>query len=171
MLSCGVSAGLRAGVREIRIPFVADVIALVTAMNSIPKRLAHILERIGLAMVGSAAGLFVGLHTGSAIDALMNQGFLFILMIVGAAGFYLGIDTPRHRFQGISVSPSGAKVDAAELLTAVGTFLAALAAFISVAQIVFGRDGRIASSAALLAAWLIGVAMQIGAGAIARIRR
>jgi hypothetical protein len=151
------------------------IIALVTAMNSLPKRLAHVLERIGLAMVGSAAGLFVGIHTGSGIDALMNQGFLIILTIVGAAGFYLGIDTPRHRFQGISVGLSGsgmgAKVDAAELLTAVGTFLAASAAFISVALIVFGRDGRIASSSAVLVTWLIGVAMQIGAGAIARIRR
>jgi hypothetical protein len=151
------------------------IIALVTAMNSIPRRLAHVLERIGLAMVGSAAGLFVGLHTGSGIDVLMNQGFLIILTFVGAAGFYLGIDTPRHRFQGVSFSLSGAgrgaKVDAAELLTAVGTFLAALAAFISVALIVFERDGRIVSSATVLAVWLTGVAMQIGAGAIARVRR
>jgi hypothetical protein len=144
-------------------------------MSSLPRQLAHVLERTGLAMVGASAGLFVGIHTGSSIDVLMNQSFLIIMAIVGAAGFYLGIDTPRHRFQGISISLSddgkGPRIDAAELLTAGGTFLAALAAFISVALIVFGRDGRIVSSAAILAVWFIGVVMQIGAGAIARIRR
>jgi hypothetical protein len=144
-------------------------------MNSLPRQLAHVLERIGLAMVGAAAGLFVGIHTGSSVDVLMNHGFLIVMTIAGAAGFYLGIDTPRHRFQGIDVSLAGdgrgPKVDGAELLTAAGTFLAALATFISVALIVFGRDGRIVSSMALLAVWFIGVAMRIGAGAIARIRR
>lgn len=145
------------------------------AMNSLPRQLAHILERIGLAMVGAAAGLFVGIHTGSSVDVLMSQGFLIVMTIAGAAGFYLGIDTPRHRFRGINVSLSGdgkgAQIDAAELLTAAGTFLAALAAFISVALIVFERDGRVVSSAALLAAWFLGVVMQIGAGTIARVRR
>jgi hypothetical protein len=140
-----------------------------------PRRLTHIVERIGLAMVGAAAGLFVGIHTGSSIEALMNQGFLIIMTIAGGAGFYLGIDTPRHRFQGISLNPlgdgKGAKVDAAEFLTAAGTFLAALAAFISVALIVFNRDGRVVSSAFLLGVWLLGVVMQIVAGMIARIRR
>ena len=144
-------------------------------MNSLPRQLAHVLERIGLAMVGASAGLFVGIHTGSSVDVLMNQGFLIVMTIAGAAGFYLGIDTPRHRFLGIDVSLAGdgggPKVDATELMTAAGTFLAALAAFISVALIVFGRDGRIVSSIGLLAVWFVGVVMQIGAGAIARIRR
>jgi hypothetical protein len=144
-------------------------------MNSMPRRLTHFFERIGLAMVGAAAGLFVGIHIGSTIDALMNQGFLIIMTIAGGAGFYLGIDTPRHRFRGISLNPlgdgSGAKVDAAELLTAAGTFLAALASFISVALIVLNRDGQVVSSAFLLAVWLIGVMMQIVAGTIARMRR
>ena len=144
-------------------------------MNSIPRRLTHVFERIGLAMVGAAAGLFVGIHTGSSIDALMNQGFLVIMTIAGGAGFYLGIDTPRHRFRGVSLNPlgdgSGAKVDAAELLTAAGTFLAALASFISVALIVFNRDGHVVSSTAILVTWSIGVLMQIVAGTIARIRR
>lgn len=143
-------------------------------MNLLLKRFVHGFERIGLAMVGAAAGLFVGIHTGSSIDALMNQGFLLILMLGGAVGFYLGIDTPRHPFQGRSVRVSGhspgSKVGIVELLTAAGTFLAALAAFISVALIVFGSDGRIASGFVLLAVWLTGLAMQIVAGTIARVR-
>jgi hypothetical protein len=144
-------------------------------MNSIPRRLTHFVERIGLAMVGAAAGLFVGIHTGSSINVLMTQGFLIVMTIAGGIGFYLGIDTPRHRFRGISLNPlgdgRGAKVDAAEFFTAAGTFLAALASFISVALIVYEHDGRIVSSTVILGAWLIGVVMQIVAGTIARIRR
>ena len=77
-----------------------------------------------------------------------------------------------HRQTLFSPSDVGrAKVDAAEFLTAAGTFLAALASFISVALIVFNRDGQVVSSAFLLAVWLIGVTMQIVAGTIARMRR
>ena len=144
-------------------------------MNSLARRLTHLLERAGLAMVGAAAGLLVGIHTGSSIDALMNRNFLIVMTIVGATGFYLGIDTPRHRFQAISVSfpgyDAGTRIDAVELLTAAGTFIAALAAFISVALIVLGRDGRMVSSAAILVVWCVGVGMQVGAGSIARLRR
>lgn len=144
-------------------------------MNSLSRQLSHLLERVGLAMVGAAAGLFVGIHTGSSIDALMNQSFLIVMTMVGATGFFLGIDTPQHRFQGVSIGlpgyETGKKVDTAELLTAVGTFLAALAAFISVALIVFGREGRFVSSSVILAVWFIGVLMQVGAGSIARLRR
>ena len=63
-------------------------------MRSRVRRFAHVLERIGLAMVGAASGLFVAAHVGSSIAALTSQGFLLIMMIGGAVGFYLGIDTP-----------------------------------------------------------------------------
>ena len=58
------------------------------------RKFAHVLERTGLAMAGAAAGLFVAAHVGSSIAALTTQGFLLIMMIAGAIGFYLGIDTP-----------------------------------------------------------------------------
>ena len=83
----------------------------------------------GLAMAGAAAGLFVAAHVGSSIAALTSQGFLLIMMLVGAVGFYLGIDTPQLPFHEPDEEPaddSGGKFDAAELLSAVGTFLAAL---------------------------------------------
>jgi hypothetical protein len=144
-----------------------------SAVNSLPRQLSHLLECLGLAMVGAAAGLFVGIHTG--IDVLTNQNFLIAMTIVGTVGFYLGIDTPRHRFQGVGISFPGygteTKIDSAELLTAAGTLLAALAAFTSVLLIVFGREGRVTSSAAILTVWVVGVAMQVGAGSIARLRR
>lgn len=143
-------------------------------MQLLSRRLAHGLERVGLALLGAAAGLFVGIHTGSSIEVLMNQGYLVIMSIGGAAGFYLGIDTPQRRLPKNAV-PSrdshSAKVGTAELLTAIGTFLAALGAFASVAWIVLGRDGQVISGATILAVWLTGLAMQVGAGTITRLPR
>src|ERR1700712_1730791 len=100
-------------------------------MRSRVRNFAHVLERIGLAMVGAASGLFVAAHVGSSIAALTSQGFLLIMMIGGAVGFYLGIDTPPLREPKGEPASIGTKVDSADLLSAVGTFLAALTAFTS----------------------------------------
>ena len=62
------------------------------------RKTAHVLERIGLAMAGAACGVFVGAHVGSAIPALTTQGILLLMMLLGAVGFYLGIDTPQLPF-------------------------------------------------------------------------
>src|ERR1700712_604704 len=100
-------------------------------MRSRVRKFAHVLERSGLAMAGAAAGLFVAAHVGSSIAALTSEGFLLIMMIVGAVGSYPGIDPPPLPFHEPHREPAdgGGKVDAAELLSAVGTFLAALTAF------------------------------------------
>ena len=142
-------------------------------MRSRARKFAHVLERSGLAMAGAAAGLFVAAHVGSSIDALTSQGFLLIMMIVGAVGFYLGIDTPPLPFQELheeSGDGVSGKIDAAELLSAVGTFLAALTAFVSVGVILLRADPHLFWTSMVLAGWLVGVTMQIVAGAIARIR-
>lgn len=143
-------------------------------MRSGLRRVAHILERSGLAMAGAACGLFVGVQVGSGIGVLTTQGFLIVVTIAGAAGAYLGIDTPPHRFQAIDVTPldprHGGRIDSAEMLTTLGTFLAALAAFASVALIVLGNDVRVSWNVAILLVWSAGVLMQIAAGSIARIR-
>ena len=125
------------------------------------RKAAHVLERIGLAMAGASSGLFVGSYVGSSIAALTSQGFLVVMMIGGAIGFYLGIDTPPLAFHGPNGEPSkggsGGKIDTAEFLSAVGTFIATLTAFVSVGVIV-------------MVGWLVGLMMQIIAGAIARTR-
>ena len=142
-------------------------------MRSLARQAAHVLERTGLAMVGAAAGLFVGTHVGSSFAALMSVGFLIGMMIAGAAGFYFGIDTPPHRFRGLSTEIargwSGGKIDIAELLTAVGTLLAALAFLISVGVIVLGLEPHISWTTVLFVAWLAGTLMQIVAGTMTRI--
>jgi hypothetical protein len=135
------------------------------------RKFAHVLERTGLAMAGAASGLFVAAHVGTSIGALTSQGFLLIMMLVGAVGFYLGIDTPQLPLQEPDDEPAdtGGKFDAAELLSAVGTFLAALAAFVSVGVILARADPHLALTSMVMAGWLAGVTMQIVAGAIARI--
>jgi hypothetical protein len=141
-------------------------------MRSRVRKFAHVLERSGLAMAGAAAGLFVAAHVGTSVAALTSQGFLLIMMVVGAVGFYLGIDTPQlpfHERHEEAADGSG-KVDAAELLSAVGTFLAALTAFVSVAVILLRADPHLSLTLMVMAGWIAGVSMQIVAGAIARWR-
>jgi hypothetical protein len=131
------------------------------------RKFAHVLERIGLAMAGAACGLFVSAHVGSSIAALTSQGFLLLMMISGAVGFYLGIDTPQMPFHG----DDDPRIDAAEFLSAVGTFLATLTAFLSVGIIILREEPRIAWTYLIGIAWVVGIAMQIVAGAKARSRR
>ncbi len=143
-------------------------------MRSRVRKFSHILERIGLAMAGAASGLFVAAHVGSSIAVFTSQGFIAIVMISGAIGFYLGIDTPPLAFPApsgdLSKGGSSGKVDAAEFLSAVGTFLAALTAFVSVSVIVFRENPHIFWTIMIMLGWVVGVMMQIIAGAIARTR-
>jgi hypothetical protein len=135
------------------------------------RKAAHVLERIGLAMAGASSGLFVAAHVGSSVAALTFQGFLFVMMIVGAIGFYLGIDTPPLAFHGPNGEPSKGRgrIDTAEFLSAVGTFLATLTV-VSVGVIVLRRDPHILWTIIIMLGWVVGLLMQIIAGAIARTR-
>jgi hypothetical protein len=145
-------------------------------MRTRVRKFAHFLERIGLAMAGAASGLFVAAHVGSTISGLTTQAFLLTMMIGGAVGFYLGIDTPQLPFHPVnggkenSTGNSTARIDAAELLSAIGTFCAALTAFASVGVIVLREEPHIAWTVLILFGWVLGISMQIVAGAIARMR-
>jgi hypothetical protein len=143
-------------------------------MQTRVRKVAHVLERLGLAMAGAASGLFVAALVGTSHSALTNQAFLLLMMIGGAVGFYLGIDTPPHRLTASNGGPGGAwdrKIDTPELLSAVGTFLAAFSAFACVGVIVLRHDPHLAWILMIMAGWVVGVAMQIIAGTIARLRR
>jgi hypothetical protein len=143
-------------------------------MRSRVRKIAHLLERMGLALAGAASGLLVAAHVGSSIAMLTSQGFILVMMIFGASGFYLGIDTPQLAFHGPQGEPSGsgssARVDSAELLSAVGTFLATLTAFMSISVIVFREEPHISLTLLIMLGFTVGVTMQIVAGAIARTR-
>jgi hypothetical protein len=143
-------------------------------MRSRVRKFAHVLERLGLAMAGAACGLFVAALVGSSFALLSSQGFLLVMMIGGAVGFYLGIDAPALLFHPATAPPSnggtGGKIDSAEFLSAVGTFLATFSAFASVGVIVLRHNPHLAWTTMIMAGWVVGVAMQIIAGAIARTR-
>jgi hypothetical protein len=130
------------------------------------RKFAHELERVGLAMAGAACGLFVSAHVGSTIGALTTQGFLLVMMVIGAIAFYIGIDTPQLAFH----SDDDPKIDAAEFLSAVGTFCATLTAFCSVGIIILREEPHIAWTVLILIGWVAGISMQIVAGAKARMR-
>ena len=132
------------------------------------RKFAHVLERLGLAMAGAACGLFVSAHVGSTIGALTSQGFLLVMMILGAIAFYLGIDTPQLAFHS---EDGDVSVDAAEFLSSVGTFLATLTAFFSVGIIILRAEPHIGWTVAILIGWVAGIAMQITSGTKARLRR
>jgi hypothetical protein len=135
------------------------------------RKFAHVLERVGLAMAGAACGLFVSAHVGSSISFLTSQGFLLLMMLAGAVGFYLGIDTPQKPFHAeVDPEERAAGIDVAEFLSAVGTFLATLTAFFSVGIIILRGEPHIAWTVLIGIGWTVGIAMQIVAGAIARAR-
>ncbi|RXG86553.1 MULTISPECIES: hypothetical protein [Bradyrhizobium] len=130
------------------------------------RKTAHVFERVGLAMAGAACGLFVGAYVGSAISSLTTQGFLLVMMVLGFIGFYLGIDTPQMPFDDAHNA-----IDAAEFLSSAGTLCATLTALASVAVIVLRLDPHINFAWLALLGWSAGVAMQIVAGAKARMRK
>ncbi|MCK1639166.1 hypothetical protein IVA95_16530 [Bradyrhizobium sp. 157] len=144
-------------------------------MQTRVRKVAHVLERLGLAMAGAASGLFVAALVGTSHAALTNQAFLLLMMIGGALGFYLGIDTPPRPVTVSNGQPTDdawvGKVDTPELLGALGTFLAAFSAFACVGVIVLRHDPHVAWIWMIMAGWVVGVAMQITAGTIARLRR
>jgi hypothetical protein len=101
--------------------------------------------------------------------AFDTASFIAAMVLCGAIGFYLGIDIPRLRAIPIGPAIARPRVDPVELLSATGTFLAAMAALISVYNFVFDASPP-ASFQYLVACWFIGgVAMQIGAGLIGRL--
>jgi hypothetical protein len=103
----------------------------------------------------------------ASIRGLNSQGFIVIMMICGAIGFYLGIDTPPLEFD---ANQPNRKVDSAELFSAVGTFLAAMTALTSVGIIVLRENPRISWTILIMLGWAIGLMMQIIAGVTARTR-
>ena len=136
-------------------------------------RWAHVLERIGLALTGGSCGLFVAAHVGRAdIDLIDSAAAVFAMMIYGAAGFYLGIDLPHapadHQMHLPLRQGLGTRADAVELLSAAGTFLAAIAAVISVSGIVLDETAHAISALLICLAWAVGATLQIAAGIIAR---
>jgi hypothetical protein len=138
-------------------------------------RWAHVFERIGLALAGGSCGLFVAADVARVDVGLLSSPLIVLaIMLYGAAGFYLGIDLPPappdHRLPLPLTRNLGSRADAVELLSAAGTFVAAVAAVASVSGIVLDEAARTSTARAIIIGWAIGSTMQIAAGIIARTR-
>jgi hypothetical protein len=138
-------------------------------------RSAHILERTGLALTGASCALFVAAHVGRAdIELIGSAAAVFATMIYGGIGFYLGIDLPHappdHHMHLPLRNGLGTRADAVELLSAAGTFLAAVAAVISVSSIVLDETASASAAVLIWLSWAVGATMQIAAGIIARLK-
>jgi hypothetical protein len=134
-----------------------DDIILITAA-------AHVVGRAGLAMAGAMCGTFVAAGLTRVNAAWFDTApFIAAMVLLGMVGFYLGIDIPRLR----PATTARPRVDPVELLSATGTFLAAVAALISVYSFIF--DEALGGFEYMVGSWwMLGVAMQTGAGVAGR---
>jgi hypothetical protein len=144
---------------------------LTSSVRPFSSRVAHVLERSGLAMLGASGGLFVAARLAKTDVELLTFPIIVLLLVVyGALGAYLGIDLPPQpcdasRGDGDSGNTRSRWV---ERLSSGGTFLGALAAFVSIYSIVIDEGAQNAWTLSIGLAWLIGVSMQIVAGIVAR---
>ena len=143
-------------------PFISDV--------------AHVIARIGFAIAGGLCGLFVTAPLAKAgIDVLSSVELALAMILYGIIGFYFGIDIPirpsRAWRADLSDGRLGPNADLAELLSAVGVFLATAAALVSVCVVVSDEVLPALWMVVVSISWLIGVAMQITVGVTGRIRK
>ena len=130
---------------------------------------AQVTERIGLAIMGALCGLFVAAMVAKAdFEEINSLGALFSAMLYGSLGFYLGTNIPSLSSNGTSFNiGSGPKTIA--LASAIGTFVAAFAALLSVYMIIFDETPPVMWNVGIGSAWALGVLLQLAAGTAARI--
>ncbi|WGD54209.1 hypothetical protein QA641_10100 [Bradyrhizobium sp. CB1650] len=132
---------------------------------------AHLLERLGLAAVGGACGLYVGAILLRQEDGLFESGWIVLLaMLYGAVSYYIGIDLAgsKARKSSSNISEEWHGSDAPEIFSAAGTFGAAIAAALSVSIIVLDQNVPSAVIAIVAGCWFAGSSLQVVAGTMAR---
>ncbi|RZN12095.1 hypothetical protein CWO91_05985 [Bradyrhizobium genosp. SA-3] len=132
---------------------------------------AHLLERIGLAAVGATCGLYVGATLLRQKGGLFESGWIVLLMMIyGAVSFYIGIDLSRT-FARKSISSTSEEYngsEAVEIMSAAGTFSAAIAATLSVSILVLDQSLPNGLIVFVAGCWMVGSSLQVAAGTMAR---
>jgi hypothetical protein len=133
--------------------------------------LAHVVERVGLAITGALCGLFVAAMVARAdIEAINSVGALFSAVLYGSLGFYFGTNIPSrpagHAFPGIGLGP---KASAIALASAIGTFVVAVTALLSVYIIIFDETPPAIWNVGIGSGWAVGVLLQLAAGTALRL--
>jgi hypothetical protein len=96
---------------------------------------------------------------------------VLLMMLYGAFSFYVGIDLPGHSAQRSTPrlpEERNPGTDAAEVFSAAGTFLAGIAAFLSVSIVAVDEPVRDGLTALVGCCWAIGSSLQLASGTIAR---
>jgi hypothetical protein len=145
----------------------ANRIGATTISRSSVNRFAQIMERIGFAIMGALCGLFVAALVAKAdIPEINSVGVLFSVVLYGAIGFYLGTNIPSL-YSG--ASDTGSRMNPTALASATGTFLAAVAALLSVYMIIFDETPPVIWNVGIGFGWILGVLLQLAAGTAARL--
>jgi hypothetical protein len=118
---------------------------------------AQVMERTGLAIMGALCGLFVAAMVAKAnIEEINSLGALFSAVLYGSLGFYLGTNIPSlSSSRTISSTGSGPRTIA--LASAIGTFVAAVAALVSVYMIIFDETPPAMWNVGIGSGWALGV--------------
>ncbi|MCA1505359.1 MULTISPECIES: hypothetical protein [Bradyrhizobium] len=132
---------------------------------------AHLLERIGLAAVGASGGLYVGAALLRQKAGLFESGWIVLItMLYGAVGYYVGIDMAGHGAQRStsSISEEWNGSEPVEIMSAAGTFGAAIAATLSVSILVLDQNLPNGLIGFVAGCWVVGSSLQVAAGTMAR---
>ena len=135
---------------------------------------AQVAERTSFAIMGALSGLYVAaLMAKIDIEEINSVGVLFLVILYGSVGFYLGTNLPSLPF-GVSrrvLSDSGSRprTNLIALASATGTLIAALAALLSVYMIVLDEIPPVIWNVAIGLWWMLGVLLQLAAGMAARL--
>src|SRR5450755_728679 len=128
---------------------------------------AQVVERIGLAIIGALCGFYVAALVARAIEAINSVEVLFSVVVCGSTNIPLlpsGAACRAH-----SESGSAPRTNPIALASAIGTFLAAVAALVSVYVIVFDEDPPVIWNIGIGLWWMLGVLLQLAAGTAARL--
>jgi hypothetical protein len=135
---------------------------------------AQVAERTGLAIMGALSGLYVAALVAKIdIEEINSVGVLFLVILYGSVGFYLGTNLPSlpsgvsgRVFSGGDSRP---RTNLIALVSGTGTLIAALAALMSVSMIVLDEIPPVTWNVAIAFSWMLGVLLQLGAGTAARL--
>jgi hypothetical protein len=127
------------------------------------------MERIGLSIMGALCGLFVAAMVANAdIEEINSLGALLSAVLFGCLGFYFGTNIPSLT-SSRPFSNTGSSPKTIALASAVGTFVAAVAALVSVYMIIFDETPPIIWNVGIGSGWALGVLLQLAAGTAARL--
>ena len=150
----------------------ANSIGAATINRSCVDKIAQLMERVGLAIMGALCALFIAAMVAKAdIEQINSLGALFSAVLYGSLGLYLRANNASLSSSGASSDTGlGRKTSPIALASAIGTFVAAVAALVSVYIIIFDESPSRIWDVGIGFGWALGVLLQLAAGTAGRLR-